>query len=134
MKSEREVSEFVFLIHRVELKVQQNLPFTLFLQIVSNSPCGVESPELYHHTPTSFSVSNSPCGVESHFFLSIITYFFKMFLIHRVELKVSRAESFVCKASTVSNSPCGVESVFNAGDFAAGEGDVSNSPCGVESA
>ena len=78
-----------FLMHRVELK-EVFQPFA-FLQThkVPNAPCGVES-----------------CQDKA----SLGGY--RVFLMHRVELKVSILLATLSRSS-VPNAPCGVESVLS---------------------
>ncbi len=77
---------------------------------VPNAPCGVESCSAKQYSINERPVPNAPCGVESYleFFRELILML--VFLMHRVELKVSSLGSLaVWIAGQVPNAPCGVE-------------------------
>jgi len=56
----------LFLMHRVELKVQPFLSLPLFVRGVPNAPCGVERTPLLKIRKGRRRVPNAPCGVERH--------------------------------------------------------------------
>ena len=76
------------------------------------------------------SVPNVPCGVESRMCFIWLTRW-KMFLMHRVELKDGIAYAFKDREEVVPNAPCGVESRECGRNLYHSEG-VPNAPCGVE--
>ena len=75
-------------MHRVELKETLIRLYALFIEV---------------------NVPNAPCGVESYYPL-LVYIVCRLFLMHRVELKVNYSSSFPEIFSDVPNAPCGVES------------------------
>ena len=75
-------------------------------------------------------VPNAPCGVES-LGLEPNTIASTWFLMHRVELKVSKSYFFLLTLF-VPNAPCGVESQHKS-RISFPLPIVPNAPCGVES-
>ena len=98
-------------MHRVELKaafprngqrersvpnapcgVERKIIFQVwnFISLVPNAPCGVErkTKRTGGNSPMGTRVPNAPCGVESKYF-RYCTNILRLFLMHRVELKVS---------------------------------------------
>ena len=97
-----------FLMYRVELKDKMDYVKLLFLAIVPNVPCGVESSILFNCLTNSLAVPNVPCGVESILSLNLFKTSSK-FLMYRVELKVCGYEEVFLLQFCVPNVPCGVE-------------------------
>ena len=79
---------FLFLMHRVELKESYEMSSNFCTRQVPNAPCGVERRMAKNRTGGDVGVPNAPCGVESRSAYQIKP-FLKLFLMHRVELKVS---------------------------------------------
>ena len=95
-------------MHRVELKAYDGIEVTLDYH-VPNAPCGVER-QFFTYTMTCYTaVPNAPCGVERIFQVQVFTLF-RMFLMHRVELKASFEAILFLSLGIVPNAPCGVES------------------------
>ena len=59
-----EVTEFAFLIHRVELKMAKTAIAVAKVFGVFNPPCGVENNSSSLNSSSTILVFNPPCGVE----------------------------------------------------------------------